>query len=322
MPTVSTPLKPRVRPGALSSTEESILRAAADLPVFCAEDMTRLLSEKGSQGSHYRALLKSLSVGTPGRRTEYLLRLRVPHAPGNVRILYTLSRRGAGLLKRLGVDADFWYRPWKASHRSVSFWQHHHAITRVLVALYAFTRSHPAYQVIEARTGFSIARNPPRLTRGADGQETSATVIPDVWVNVERSGGSPPVIHGFPLWIEVDCGTETKAMFQQLVLNRINFISSKGYKTYFGTPALLCCYLAVGATVDYRIARLHTLRTWTAELLAAERLDDDWASIFRFSTIDECLYDTLMIFSDPAWYCVDSDTLVPLFMSPEPEEKS
>ena len=147
-------------------------------------------------------------------------------------------------------------------------------------------------------------------------------MIPDVWVNVERSGGSPPVIHGFPLWIEVDCGTETKAMFQQLVLNRINFISSKGYKTYFGTPALLCCYLAVGATVDYRIARLHTLRTWTAELLAAERLDDDWASIFRFSTIDECLYDTLMIFSDPAWYCVDSDTLVPLFMSPEPEEKS
>ena len=37
------------RPTGLTSTEEKILRAARDLPFFTAEDITRLLSPKGSQ---------------------------------------------------------------------------------------------------------------------------------------------------------------------------------------------------------------------------------------------------------------------------------
>jgi Replication-relaxation len=323
MPPVSKPSKPRHEPGALSYAEEKVLRAARDLPVFSAKDITHLLSAKGSQGSYYRALLKKLCGGADGKNNAYLYRFTRPHTTGNARRFYTLTRRGAAMLRDLGVEADYWYRSWKASHYSFSFMQHHHAVSQFIVGLQAFVRhtDNPAYQVIELRTGFSIARKAPCLMLGADGQETSIPVIPDAWVYIERSEGTPPKIQGFSLWIEVYFGTETKTKFQQLVLNSINFIRFKGYETYFGTPALLCCYLAVGATMDYRIARLHTMRTWTAEVLAGEQLDK-WAALFRFSTIDECLYDTLMIFTDPAWYLVGSDTLVRLFPPSHEQEEA
>jgi Replication-relaxation len=313
--------KARREPKALSYAEERVLRAAADLPFFTAEDITRLLGAHGSQGSYFRGLLKKLCGGADGKNTAYLYRFGMPQAPGNVRRLYTLTRRGAGLLRKLGVEANFWYRPWKASHYSFSFLQHHHSTVQVLVALSCFVRQNPTYQVVELRHGFAIARQPPRLTLCVDEQETTVEVIPDAWVHIERSAGTPPNIHGFALWIEIDRGTETKSKFKNLVLNRVNLVRSKAYETFFGTPALLCCYLTVGATMDYRLTRLQRIREWTAEVLAEQELDP-WGAIFRFSTIDECLYDTLMIFTDPVWYCVDSDTPVPLFTPPQDKEEA
>jgi hypothetical protein len=75
--------KNQKRPGALSASEEKVLREAAHLPFFTAEDITRLLSTKGSQGSHYRAILKTLSVSTPDRKTAYLHRFKMPQSAGN-----------------------------------------------------------------------------------------------------------------------------------------------------------------------------------------------------------------------------------------------
>jgi hypothetical protein len=313
--------KAKRKPEALSFTEERVLRAAADLPFFSSEDIKRLLGSHGSQGSYYRGLLKTLSVSTEERRTEYLFRFGMPNAPGNVRRLYTLTRRGAGLLRALGVEANFWYRPWKASHYSFSFLQHHHCVTKFIVSLFCFVRQNPSYQVVELRHGFAIAKQPPRLTLRFDEQETTVEVIPDAWVHLERTSPDQSTFEGFALWIEIDRGTETKAKFKNLVLNRINLVRSKGYETFFGTPALLCCYLTVGATMDYRLTRLQRIREWTAQVLAEQELDS-WGAIFRFSTIDECLYDTLMIFTDPVWYCVDSDTLVPLFTPPQGKEET
>jgi len=313
--------KARRDPEALSFTEEKILRAARDLPFFTAEDITRLLGANGSHGSYYRGLLKTLSVSTAERKTEYLYRFKMPQAPGNVRLLYTLTRRGAVMLRELGVEADFWYRPWKASHYSFSILQQHLGLTQFLVALSCFVRQNPSYQIVETRHGFAIAREPPRLTLCVDEQETTVEVIPDAWVYLERTSPDQSTIEGFALWIEIDRGTETKAKFQRLVAERIDFIRYKGYETYFATPAVLLCYLAVGATMDYRIARLHTMRAWTAEVLAEQELDE-WGASFRFSTIDECLYDTLMTYTDPAWYCVDSDSLVPLFTPPQDKEEA
>jgi hypothetical protein len=95
---------------------------------------------------------------------------------------------------------------------------------------------------------------------------------------------------------------------------------SKEYEKYFGIPYVLLVYLAVGVTTEYRLHRLHTMREMTRELLRKERISD-WGPVFRFSTIDESLYDTLMLFTDPVCYQPDSDTLVSLFPPPEDEEE-
>jgi hypothetical protein len=318
MPPAQAPKTPRPTPGDLNSTEEKVLRAAAHLPFFLAEDITRLLSTKGSQGSHYRAILKTLSVSTPDRKTAYLHRFKIPQSAGNSQNIYTLTRRGAGLLQRLGVDTHFWYRPWKASHHSFSFLQHHLSVSKFLVALSCFVRQNPSYQLVDLQHGFDLSRKPPLLTQSVEGQETSIPVIPDAWGYIERTNADSTT-QGFALWIEVDCGTETKSKFQQLVLNRINIVRSKEYQTYFDSPSVLFCYLTVGATEVYRRRRLYTLRGWINALLTEQQLMS-FASVFRLSTLEETLYTSHALYTDPFWYCLNSDTPVPLF-SPPPEKE-
>jgi Replication-relaxation len=323
MPPVSASKKPRLKPKGLTSTKEKILRAVGDLGIASAKQITRLLLKTGSL-PYVRNLMSELAGGEDYYAAGYLCRcpFGMPHTPGNLERLYTLGRAGREYLRARGVDVALWGRLQKASPVSLSFLLHHHAVSQFLVAIAAFARVY-SYQVIETRTGFAMAKNLPRLTRVTDGQETRVNVIPDAWVYIERTAGTPPAIQGFPLWIEIDCGTESKAKFQQLVLDRINFIRYKGYETYFGTPAVLLVFLAVGASMDYRVARLHTMRKWTTQVLRAKGLDA-WAALFRFSTLldEECLFDRHVLFLDPVWYLPYSDTPVSLFTPPQDKEKT
>ena len=306
------PQPPRPKRRALTHREETILRAFGELqvPYFTAEDMTRLRFPKGS-ASAVRSMMRGLAGGGE-YVNHYLVRFGMPTLPGNFARVYTLGRRGRDFLRELGVDVPWRYRPHKASPYSYSFLTHHLSVTTVLVALHLFVRQYPQYQLVETHTGFGLAKHPPRLTLMADGRETSVSVLPDAWVYIERSAADSSTIQGFALWVEVDCGSEAKAKFQQHLLERITFVRQKGYEAFFATPSVLFCYLAVGPTMEYRLWRLHTMRTWTTAVLAAQAMDD-WAAVFRFSTIDESLYDTLMLFTDPVWYRPDEDALVPLF---------
>jgi len=316
------PQTPRPEAGALTSTKEKILQAVGDLGIATAKQITRYTFHMASL-PYVRNLMSELAGGGDYHYEAYLLRFGMPSAPGNFERVYTLGRGGRDYLRALGRDIPWRYRPQKASPYSFSFLRHHLAVSQFLVALNLFVRHYPHYQLEETRTWLALAASPPRLTFCDDGRDTTITLIPDAWVYVESHGGTPPKILGFPLWIEVDCGTEAKAKFQQLVLQRINFIRYKGYASYFETSSVLLCYLAVGATSDYRIARLHTMREWTAQVLTATRLDE-WATIFRFSTLldEACLFDRLVPFLDPVWYLPDSDTPVSLFTPPQDKEET
>jgi len=294
------------------------LQAVANLGIVSAKQITRLLFKTGSL-PYVRNLMSELAGGQDYCAAGYLCRFGMPHAPGNFERLYTLGRAGREYLRARGIDVALWGRPQMASPYSLSFLLHHHAVSQFLVAISAFARVY-SYQVIETRTGFALAKKQPRLTLVSDGLEKSVVVIPDAWVYIERQEEAE--IQGFALWIEVDCGTEGKAKFQRLVAERIDFIRYKGYEAYFATPAVVFVYLAVGASMDYRLARLHTMRAWTAEVLADKRLDG-WAAIFRFSTLldEECLFDRFVPFLDPVWYLPVSDTPVPLFTPPQDKEE-
>jgi hypothetical protein len=315
------PKKPRLEPGALTSTKENIVYAVGNLGIVSAKQITRLLFQKGSL-PYVRSLMSELAGGQDYYAAGYLCRFGIPHAPGNFERLYVLGRAGREYLRARGVDVALWGRPQKASPYSLSFVLHHHAVSQFLVAICAFARAY-SYQVIESRTGFALAKKPPRLMRVSEGLEKSVVVIPDAWVYIERSNTDQSDTQGFALWIEVDCGTEAKAKFQRLVGERIDFIRYKGYETYFATPAVVFVYLAVGSSIHYRLTRLHRMREWTAQVLTDKRLDG-WAAIFRFSTLldEECLFDRFVPFLDPVWYLPDSDTPVSLFMPLQDKEES
>ena len=302
--------------------EVDILKAVASLNVATAEDVRLML---GMRSRPYMGeLLKKLCGGTDRNNRVYLYRFgEIPTAPGNVRRLYALTRRGRKLLQEQGVEVAGWYRPEKASHVSFSFLTHHRAVSQVLVA------SHPVCSS-NTRSSSSLRHSGPcspwRLTLPASrllmrGQKPPISLIPDAWVWIERTHENPAKIHGYGLWFEIDRGTEAKAKFQQLVLDRINFIRYKGYEAYFNAISVLLVYLAIGPTMEYRLARLHTMRQWTMELLKNENLSD-WSEVFLFSTIDERLYDTLMLLTDPVFYRPGSDTLVSLFQPPPDKEQT
>jgi hypothetical protein len=309
--------KPRPRTCGLKRREVDILKAVASLHVATAEDVRLMLAMRSRP--YMGELLKKLCGGADRKNTHYLYRFGLPHAPGNFRRLYTLTRRGRQVLRELGVEVVGWYRPEKASHLSFSFLIHHLAVSQVLVALALFVRKYPQFQLVETRPWFAMAFDPPRLTTSHEGGETTISVIPDAWVWIERTHEDPAKIHGFGLWFEIDRGTEAKAKFQQVLLDRINFIRYKGYEAFFNATSCFLVYLAIGPTMQYRLGRLHTMRQWTMELLRKERISD-WGPVFRFSTIDESLYDTLMLFTDPVFYRPDSDTLVSLF-PPSPDKE-
>jgi hypothetical protein len=315
---VKAPQMPRPEAGALTSTKEKILHAVADLGIATAKQITRYAFQTASL-PYVRNLMSELAGGGDYHYEAYLVRFGLPQAPGNFERLYTLGRGGRDYLRGLGRDIPWRYRPQK----SFSFLRHHLAVSQFLVALNLFVRRYPCYQLEETRTWLAMAAIPPRLSFCDEGTDTTITPIPDAWVYVENSGGTPPEIHGFPLWIEVDCGTERKAKFQQLVLERINFIRYEGYASFFGTSPAQLCYVAVGETSDYRIARLHTMRDWTMELLIDRQLDE-WAALFRFTTLldEESLFDRLVPFLDPVWYLPDSDIPVSLFTPPQDKEKT
>jgi hypothetical protein len=309
--------KPRPRKRGLTRRELEILKAVASLHVATAEDL-RLFVAIGSR-SYMVRLLRKLSGARDQSNRGYLYRFGTPNSPGNFRRLYCLTRRGRQAVRDHGLEVEGWYRPEKASHYSFSILTHHLAVTQVLVALTLFVRKYP-FQLIETRPWFTVATDPPRLTQWIEGQETTISVIPDLWAYIERTHEDPSKIQGFGLWFEIDRGTEAKAKFQQFVLDSINFVRYKGYGAFFNATSVIFVFLAVGATRDYRLARLHTMRQWTMDLLTNEHIPD-WAPLFRFSTIDESLYDSMLLFTDPVFYLPDSDTLVSLFPPPPQEQE-
>jgi hypothetical protein len=319
---MSMDTKPSPESKGLTSTEEEILCAVNELRFVTVDEILRLLFKRGSR-TYVRKILRSLAGGQDGKMNEQLFRLRLPTHGGNHLRIYTLGRAGARFLRQSGVEVPFFYRPQSASYYSYGYLMHQLSLSKFQVALRAFVRDHPSYQLVETLTSYAMAGNAPRITLvSKDGKERTVAVIPDCWVYVEyrKSKDTPQPVQGMPLWVELDHGTESRSRFQELVCNRLTLVREKKYEEFFSTSSVRFCYLAFGRTREARLSRLFVMVRWVEEVLSEEELLS-WGRLFHFATIEPELYESHALFTDPVWYQPFSGNPVPLFLLPTDKEE-
>jgi hypothetical protein len=290
----------------LNRTQESILRLLSIVRYATAEDITHW---RFSNGSHTwcRKICTHLAGDGDWQKTGYLVRFPLPTVRGNSTRIFALARTGAEYLRANGVQADWWYRPYRMSNQSFSYLTHHLACTRLYISADLFCRQHPDYQVEQVFMAHDLAKDPPQTKLVINEQETTVTLLPDLWVYLSRSDGQY-----YGLWIEVDTGSEHRGKWENLLIARIAFLK-QGYAAYFHTPACLLCYVVIGQP-PYRARRLRQLQEWTTEVLAAQKREA-WQSVFRFAAVDiDAVYTyPQTLFAAPMFYLPDeSQPAIPL----------
>jgi hypothetical protein len=265
-----------------------------------ARDAAYLLFSPSSL-THVREILASLTA------TQYLYRFQMPHSgQGNTEKIYTLGSRGRDyLVQEVGMEVDWWFRPFKVKHLSYGQIVHDLVLTRFCVAAAVWAAKQPDFKLKQTRICYE-------LSRIDHFRDVTKKVIPDAWLLFEslREGAHDAY---FPVILEIDRGRENQNNFKRHLRARLEFIKRGGeYSRVFGTEAVIIAYVTTGESERYRDTRLRAMRAWTNAVLK-ERGLTNWASIFRFHSLD---LDT--IYSNPAfdrlvWYRPDSSSPVQLF---------
>ena len=280
----------------LNNIEERILKAVHDLGCLTLEDILRLLGLPNRSRSSTRRTLWKLCGGRDYDPQQFLYRFPLPIAKiGAKERVYCL---GAKAREVIVVDGS--YRPIKFRYLSYSPLLHNLMLSRFMVLATAYFHTHHVYQLLETWLSYQLTRTPPRITVNTQGEDVTITVIPDAWLHIERVKDG----EAFPLWLEIDRGTENRQKFQRLVRNRLTLINSPQYEQFFHTSAVLFCYVVTEETSEQGGTRLYNMRRWIEDMLSdmfSEDKQAEWASLFRFTTVSyETLYeDADRLFTQP-----------------------
>lgn len=302
----------RMSPVVVGERDEAILRAIAKFRYASAKDIAHLLPGfSPSSLSHVREVMTRLAGGGDYQPNQYLLRFPRPQTRrGVTEKIFTLGARGSAYLAEVrGEAVPRSRRPSYVKAISYTFLTHALLLTRVVAALTYFVRIHPGYALPSCRLSYDLAttRDVPSATPETEPQPLP--VIPDAWALLERPTGPTG------LWLEIDCGTETKTKYQKALAARLTFLQ-EDYERVFGTPFLLVCYLSSGPQ-SRRIA----LQDWTEELLREPTLAD-MAGLFRFAAVDyDSLYST-PLFDAAIWYRPDEPNPVALLTPPDTQKET
>jgi Replication-relaxation len=310
-----TPLsdEPVQKPLILNSKEERILQVVHDYECVTLEEINHLLFAKGSR-THVGAILRKLSGGRDYDDQQFLYRFPLPiAAKGTKARVYCL---GVKAWEVLAIEDA--YRPAKFRHLAYSPILHDLILSRFLTVATTYFAVQSDYKLLETRTCYELTSQPPRLCVNQNGQKATIAVIPDAWLDVERVSDGK----AYPLWVEIDRGTENRRKFQQLVRNRLALVNSPQYEQLFHTTAVRFCYVTTGATPELGDIRLHNMLRWTEELLPKEEGEEkkesqrqQLAAIFRFTTVEyPNMYEQPhALFTEPVWYQPLVPDQVPLF---------
>src|SRR2546430_7536263 len=106
--------KPAAKPIILTRRTEEILKTIYFYRYMTVYDVAYQLVSPSSR-THVREILSSLAGGADFQTNQYLFRFQLPHiASGNTEKIYTLGNKGRKfLVKELGLNADWYFRPYK-----------------------------------------------------------------------------------------------------------------------------------------------------------------------------------------------------------------
>jgi Replication-relaxation len=311
------------KPFILNSKEERILQTVHDVELVTLDDIIHLLQFSKKSRNYVGAIMRKLSGGRDYDDQQFLYRQPLPiAAKGTKERVYCL---GAKAWEFLAIEDA--YHPAKFRHLSYSPILHDLMLSRFLTLATTYFAAQTDYKLLETRTCYQLARNPPRITVVSQRKETAITVIPDAWLHITQVRDG--IEHA--LWIEVDRSTENIQKFKSLVRNRLALVKSRQYEKLFNTKAVLLCYVTAG-TPEQTDIRLDNMLRWTEdvlphkdvvtkedELTPADKVRlkerEQWASLFRFATVEyEKMYDQPhRLFTEPVWYKPDEPDPVLLF---------
>jgi hypothetical protein len=270
--------------------------------------------------NQYRRVMAGLAGGKkdqlPG---HFLYKYPLPKTRwGNATRVFVPGEASRELLAQWAdEDGMTWNYPARMQNYSYSYVYHNLAVVRLAICAALFCRD-PAYTLEELRLWHDMQQRPPRLNPGAEGAQTSPSVIPDLWIYLKR------VVDGLGpgLWFEVDNSTTFQQTFLRRLRARLSLFESAAYAEYFGTPAVLCCYAILAKSPELAKARLENLLAWTNAWLVKEEREE-WASKFRFAVIEyETLYEQKYLFTAPLWAVPGSTSLLPLIPPPPATENT
>jgi hypothetical protein len=165
-----------------------------------AEDITNWREAPGSL-TWYRKICTHLAGDGDWKETGYLVRFPLPTVRGNSTRIFAPSRAGAAYLRANGVQADWWYRPYRMSNQSFSYLTHHLACTKLYISVDLFCRRHPEYQLEAVRMAYDLAADPPTTKLVTNEQDITIALLPDLWVHLTRSDDQ--YCQDFGLWLEI-----------------------------------------------------------------------------------------------------------------------
>lgn len=275
----------------ISRPQEEILKAVYRYRYMTALDVTYLLYSPASI-NHAREYLALLSGGKDLSENQYLYRFPLPQfSSGLTDKVYTLGTQGRHLLTEMGMEVDWYFKPSKIKHLSFSFLMHALTLTRFLVALHYFVKTHPGFNILQEMTCYDLERR---------SMKKANTVIPDAWVLLEGKK------HKTPLLLEIDRGTEYKKQFKGHVKALIDYIQSGAYERDFEIEAVIVVYATTGQLPEYQTSRRIAICKWTLELLKELKMEE-WAGVFRFAGIDYKRLLLTPLFDESAWYQPDKN---------------
>jgi hypothetical protein len=277
----------------LSPRDEDILRAIYAFRYMTARDIAYLWFSP-TVLNYVRHRLARLSGGADLAPHTYLCRFQMP---GVGEKIFTLGVKGRDFLQHeAGLPVDWYFRPYRLQHFSFSHLLHALVLTRFVVAGRYWSRNQEQFTLWETRLSYELSRLP------------GLTVIPDGFLLFERTDGAQ-----FPILLEIDRGTQHKAPFQKRLQERLEFIRSGQYQQVFGVPAVMIAYATTGQLPTYRETRQQALCNWIMEVLAGLKMEN-WAGVFRVTSLVYQDIYTNPLFDAPVWYRPDASQPLPLFL--------